>query len=273
MLILKSAPARWLVLPAAALLAGCGSYGTVKDGTTDVPVWPDAEAARPIVPETVRPDLDKLRTVQVGMNKTDVYGLIGHPQYSEGLAGVHEWNFAFLLPDGKGGQTRCQYKILYDDAMLAKQFHWNPQACADLVSPSPLPAPPVAAEEGEVTTMELSTDLLFEFDSARLRAEGVRELDERVVSALTDARKLQRIRLIGYTDRLGSDAYNLQLSQRRADAVKAHLVSKGVPSETVEAVGRGESESRVACQQQSRSALIACLGPNRHVRIEITVEK
>ncbi len=272
MLILKSAPARWLVLPAAALLAGCGSYGTVRDGTTDVPVWPDAEAARPIVPETIRPDLDKLRKVQVGVSKTEVYGLIGHPQYSEGLAGVHEWNFAFLLPDGKGGQTRCQYKILYDDAMLAKQFYWNPQLCADLVNQPP-PAPPVAVEEGEVTTLELSTDMLFEFDSARLRAEGVRMLDERVIAALTDARKLQRIRLTGHADRLGPDDYNLALSQRRADAVKAHLVSKGLPSETVEAVGRGEAESLVSCQQQSRSQLIACLAPNRRVRVEITVDK
>jgi outer membrane protein OmpA-like peptidoglycan-associated protein len=272
MLIPKSAPAWWLVLPAAALLAGCGSYGTVRNGTTDLPVWPDAEAARPIDPETTRPDLENLRKVQPGLSKTEVYGLIGHPQYSEGLAGVHEWNFVFQLPDGRGSQTRCQFKILYDDAMLAKQLYWNPQPCADLVNPS-LPAPPVAAEEGEVTTVELSTDLLFEFDSARLRTEGVGALDERVVSALTNARKLQRIRLVGYTDRLGPDAYNLQLSQRRADAVKAHLVSRGVPSETVEAVGSGKAESLVSCQQQSRPELIACLAPNRRVRVEITVEK
>ncbi|HVJ39777.1 MAG TPA: OmpA family protein [Stenotrophomonas sp.] len=272
MLKLKSAPAWWLALPAAGLLAGCGSYGNVRDGTTDQPVWPEIESARPIVPETVRPDLDKLRKVQAGLGKTEIYQLIGHPQYSEGLAGVHEWNFVFQLPDGKGGQATCQYKILYDDAMLAKQFHWNPQSCAELVNPPAAP-PPVAAEQGQVTTLELSTDMLFEFDSARLRPEGIRVLDERVVAALTDASKLQRIRLTGHADRLGSDAYNLALSQRRADAVKAHLVGKGVPSESVEAVGRGEAESLVSCQQQSRSQLIACLAPNRRVRIEITVDK
>ena len=270
MLNLKNAPPWWLVLPAAGLLTACGSYGTVRDGTTDQPVWPSADAARPLVPETQRPNLDKLRKVQAGLSKTEVYELLGHPQYSEGLAGVHEWNFAFRLPDGRGGETQCQYKILYDNAMLAKQFHWNPQACADLVNP---PAPPIANEQPEVSTMELSTDMLFEFDSARLRAEGVRLLDERVVAALTDARKLQRIRLTGHADRLGSDAYNLQLSQRRADAVKAHLVTKGVPSDTIEAVGRGEADALVTCQQRSRPALIACLAPNRRVRVEITVDK
>jgi len=270
MLKLKSARPWWLVLPAAGVLVGCGSYGTVKDGTTEQPVWPAADAARPIVAETQRPNLDKLRQVQAGLSKTEVYALIGHPQYSEGLAGVHEWNFAFRLPDGRGGEMQCQYKILYDKTMLAKQFHWNPQACAELVNP---PAPPMAIEQPKLSTMELSTDMLFEFDSARLRAEGVRVLDERVVAALTDARKLQRIRLTGHADRLGSDAYNLQLSQRRADAVKAHLVTKGVPSDTIEAIGRGEADALVTCQQRSRSALIGCLAPNRRVRVEITVDK
>jgi len=272
MLKLTTARARWLVLPAAGILAGCGSYGSVRDGTTDQPVWPEVGAARPIEPATQRPDLEKLRKVQVGLSKTEIYDLIGHPQYSEGLGGVHEWNFVFRLPDGRGSETTCQYKILYDDAMLAKQFHWNPQTCADLVNPAP-PIADVAEGQTQVTTLELSTDMLFEFDSAKLRAEGVRALDERVVSALTDARRLQRIRLTGHADRLGSDDYNLRLSQQRADAVKAHLVTKGVPSDSVEAVGRGEANALVTCQQRSRPALIACLAPNRRVRVEITVDK
>ncbi len=108
---------------------------------------------------------------------------------------------------------------------------------------------------------------------ARLRPEGIRALDERVVSALTDAQRLQGIRLSGYADRLGADAYNLSLSQRRAEAVKAHLVAKGVPSESVAAMGRGEADPVVDCQQRSRPALIACLAPNRRVRVEITVDK
>ncbi|MDG2525157.1 OmpA family protein [Stenotrophomonas sp. HITSZ_GD] len=271
MLNLKSAPAAWRVLPVVALLAGCGGYSQVRDGVAEQPVWPDAGEARPIVPETVRPDLDKLRKVQAGMTKTEIYQLIGHPQYREGLAGVHEWNFAFLLPDGSGGEVSCQYKVLFDDAMLARSFHWHPEACAARVNP-PAPAA-VAPAAPQTRTLDLSTDMLFEFDSARLRPEGIQALDERVVAALTDAQRLQGIRLSGYADRLGADDYNLALSQRRADAVKTHLVAKGVPAESVQAEGRGEADPVVDCQQRSWPALISCLAPNRRVRVEITVDK
>jgi outer membrane protein OmpA-like peptidoglycan-associated protein len=271
MLNLKSAPAAWRVLPMVALLAGCGGYSQVRDGATDQLVWPEVGAARPILPETIRPDLDKLRKIQAGMTKTEVYELIGHPQYREGMAGVQEWNFVFALPDGKGNEVTCQYKLLFDDTMLARNDYWHPQACAQIVEP----APPVAAEPppSQTRTLDLSTDMLFEFDSAHLRSEGIRALDERVVQALTDAQRLQGIRLSGYADRLGEDGYNLALSQRRADAVKAHLASKGVPEASIEAVGRGEADPVIDCQQRSRPALIACLAPNRRVRVEITVDK
>ena len=262
---------RWAcVLSGLGLLAGCGSYGKVRDGQTDQPVWPEVGDARPIVAETIRPELDKLRQVKAGMSKTDVYQLIGHPQYREGMAGVHEWNFVFLLPDGRGGETTCQYKILYDDAMLARSFFWKPQACADLVDP---PAAPLEPAAQDVNTVDLSTDMLFEFDSARLRPEGTQALDERVISALTDAKRLQRILLTGHADRMGADAYNLRLSQRRADAVKQYLVGKGVPASSIEAIGRGEADPVVSCNDRGRAALIRCLAPNRRVRVEITVDR
>ncbi|PTN55479.1 OmpA family protein [Stenotrophomonas panacihumi] len=272
MLNLKSARAAGRVLPVVALLAGCGGYSQVRDGATEQPVWPEMGAARPIVPATMRPDLDKLRKVQAGMTKTEVYALIGHPQYREGLVGVNEWNFVFQLPDGSGGTTTCQYKVLFDNAALARNFYWHPVACADRLNPAP-PVAAAPAAPAQTRTLDLSTDMLFEFDSDRLRSEGIRMLDERVVSALTDAQRLQGIRLIGYADRLGADDYNMTLSQRRADAVKAHLVAKGVPAQNIQAEGRGEADPVVDCQQQSRPALIACLASNRRVRVEITVDK
>jgi len=269
---LRTASARWLVLPALGLLAGCGSYGKVRDGTTDQPIWPDVGAARPVVPESVRPDLGKLRSVQAGMTKTEVYERIGHPQYREGLAAVQEWNYVFLLPDAAGTEATCQYKVLYDNQMLAKQFYWHPEACAQRLNPE-APAPVATEAPKVVKTLDLSTDMLFAFNSANLRPEGVRALDERVVSALTDAQRLGGIRLVGHADRLGSDRYNLDLSRRRAEAVKAHLVAKGVPASSIDASGRGEAEPMIECSERARQALIACLAPNRRVRVEITVDK
>ena len=82
------------------------------------------------------------------------------------------------------------------------------------------------------------------------------------------------VTIAGYTDRLGSDEYNVELSQRRANAVKSYLVGKGVAADRLIAVGKGKVDPIVHCDNSARSALIKCLEPNRRVVIEpITVER
>ena len=70
----------------------------------------------------------------------------------------------------------------------------------------------------------------------------------------------------GYTDRLGSEAYNMDLSQRRADRVKARLAEKGVDAQ-ISAVGYGEAHQVKACSNEKGNQLISCLRPNRRVEI------
>jgi len=72
----------------------------------------------------------------------------------------------------------------------------------------------------------------------------------------------------GHTDRIGSDAYNQKLSERRADAVRDYLVSKGVPRDKIEAIGVGKKQPVVQCDQKNFKELIACLQPNRRVEIQ-----
>jgi OOP family OmpA-OmpF porin len=99
------------------------------------------------------------------------------------------------------------------------------------------------------------------------------KLDE-IASTLNANPQIGAITVTGHTDRLGSDQYNQRLSQRRADAVKKYLVSKGVATNRVNAVGKGEKEPVVQCNEKARPALIKCLEPNRRVVVEaITVEK
>ena len=82
------------------------------------------------------------------------------------------------------------------------------------------------------------------------------------------------VTITGYTDRLGSDEYNVELSQRRANDVKSYLVGKGVAADRLIAVGKGKVDPIVHCDNSDRSALIKCLEPNRRVVIEpITVER
>jgi len=76
----------------------------------------------------------------------------------------------------------------------------------------------------------------------------------------------------GHADRLGSDAYNLTLSRRRADTVRDYLVSKGVDRAKIETLGMGEKQPVVQCDQKAMKALIECLQPNRRVDVEVKGE-
>lgn len=71
----------------------------------------------------------------------------------------------------------------------------------------------------------------------------------------------------GYTDRLGAESYNMGLSQRRADAVKAYFVSNGFASNQITAIGHGKADQLVACETEKGQALKDCLRPNRRVII------
>jgi OmpA-OmpF porin, OOP family len=136
--------------------------------------------------------------------------------------------------------------------------------------PAPLPPPPPPAPRFERVT--LSATELFAFDSADLRMPQTK-LDE-IARTLSGTSSNETITITGYTDRLGSDAYNQKLSQRRADAVKAYLTSKGVSGSRLNAQGKGESNPVVTCNDKKRADLIKCLEPNRRVEVEqIVIER
>ena len=84
----------------------------------------------------------------------------------------------------------------------------------------------------------------FDYDQAALRARGENILDG-VATCLTEGSlKGQTITLVGHTDPRGSDAYNVDLGQRRAAAARDYLVSRGVPSNQLVTISRGEEKAR-----------------------------
>jgi outer membrane autotransporter protein len=142
-----------------------------------------------------------------------------------------------------------------------------------LPPPSPPPPPPPPAPPQPVT-LRLSADALFDFDSAQLRNEGRQSLDV-LVEGL---RNLQYQVLIvgGHTDRLGAEAYNQALSERRANSVRDYLVQSGIPANDVRATGYGESRpitTAQQCQGDSSPTLIACLQPDRRVEVEVSATR
>ena len=74
----------------------------------------------------------------------------------------------------------------------------------------------------------LDSKVLFDFDKAVLKPEGKAAIDSLVVGKLAQIQKLEVVLVTGHTDRIGTEAYNQKLSERRADAVRDYLVSKGV---------------------------------------------
>ncbi|MDD2157404.1 OmpA family protein [Glaesserella parasuis] len=239
------------VLSAIAItITACGSLSKVSDeGTTEKPVFPK-------IPESKFnhdgsqfgswPNWENVRQIEKGMNKDQLYNLIGPPHFSEGLYEVHEWDYAFNYRE-KGVHKICQFKILFDKNMNAQSFFWYPNGC-----------------NGN-SSFNLVGDFLFDFDKDILTTKG-REVVDNVAEQLKSS-GAEKVKLVGYADRLGSEEYNLDLSQRRANMVKARLVEQGIKV-PIEAVGYGKANQVKACDGESGQALRDCLRPNR--RVEIT---
>lgn len=128
---------------------------------------------------------------------------------------------------------------------------------------------PVAAP-AEAKTFSLSSDVLFNSGKYNLKPQAEATLDN-VYGEIAQVTNPQ-VAVAGYADRMGSEAYNLKLSQKRAETVANYLVSKGVNSQTITATGYGEANpvtGNTCDAVKGRKALIACLAPDR--RVEITL--
>jgi len=80
------------------------------------------------------------------------------------------------------------------------------------------------------------------------------------------------ITAVGHTDRFGTEAYNQRLSERRVDAVKTYLVSKGIEPTRIHTEGKGETQpvtKASECAGRKSAKTIACLQPDRRVDIEV----
>ena len=141
----------------------------------------------------------------------------------------------------------------------------KPSAKPAAPAAKPAAKPAVSPASAKVT---LSADALFDFDKAVIKSDAKAKLDD-LVGKIKGV-NLEVVIAIGHTDRIGSNAYNMKLSLRRADAVKAYLISKGIPANRIYTEGKGEKQPVKDCPRMKDSKkLIACLAPNRRVEVEV----
>jgi OOP family OmpA-OmpF porin len=212
----------------------------------------------------------------LGYQHTNYDGLEGDSNVTASLGGGLMWD---LYRNGDGSRTvqlrpeaRARWDFQTGDTLLdivgqiGVAFGWGPPRPAPQVEEPPAPpAPPPAPEkcadgDGDGVCdaddkcpstpagtkvdkvgcpLEQTLKLLFDFDSAELRPESITEL-ERVVKFMNDV-PFAKAMVEGHTDSVGSDAYNLALSDRRAKAVFDYLASRGVDPARLSSVGKGET--------------------------------
>jgi len=108
--------------------------------------------------------------------------------------------------------------------------------------------------------------VLFDFDKSAIKPEFKDRLD--ALSGQIRDINLEVVIAIGHADLVGTTTYNQKLSVRRAEAVKAYLVSKGLEANRIYTEGKGETQPVKACPKMCGKTLIDCLYPNRRVEME-----
>ncbi|MFP3569456.1 OmpA family protein [Paraburkholderia sp. SIMBA_030] len=216
-------------------------------------------AANPVLRtvSTVRPDLWKI----VNTIKADP-AVIQCPAAQQPLAcaevelmqtGHDAWKRSFSAAEKRLPEVRDNLRKSAETALQCAQ-----------VKPEPVPA---AQPPQKIT---LRADSLFRFNGGSVGAimpAGKQRLDA-VVTGLKQAATIRELRVTGFTDPLGSNAYNRRLSLQRAQTVKQYLRSHGVTL-PITVQGLGDANQVVACKETKRGELVRCLAPNRRVEIEL----
>ncbi len=137
--------------------------------------------------------------------------------------------------------------------------------------PTPAPTPPKAEEP-------VTASVLFDFNRSEVRPGEALKLDE--LAARIKARTFDRVDAVGHADRIGANAYNLALSKRRADAVQAYLVGKGIDAGRIRTEAKGEDEAvtgeackNMGLENRKNQKLVECLQRDRRVEVNLAATR
>jgi len=169
------------------------------------------------------------------MNKTlklVLAGVISVAATATSAQNVDNWVNSTGISWKNGDGTLCWRDASWTPATAAK-------GCDGFLAPKAAAAAAAPASKVTQSKITLQADTLYDFDKATLKAEGMATLDK--IARDLSKIKLEVVIAVGNTDSVGTDAYNMALGQRRAQSVKAYLVSKGVDGSRVYTESKGKS--------------------------------
>lgn len=168
----------------------------------------------------------------------------------------------------KSGFGLCWHAVT--DPAKAYTADCDPAPVAAYFEPKPQQVAAVAATVAASRRVTLDADTLFDFDKAVLRPAGRVALDD-FINKIKGINP-ETIMAVGHADRFGSEGYNQRLSEKRVEAVKGYMVSKGIEPNRMSTEGKGEMQPVTKageCDGAKSAKVIACLQPDRRVEVEV----
>lgn len=202
-------------------------------------------------------DIRRVEERQSDLTKSDVGGFLGSPNEAGSTLQASNWLYNINLPLTENAYLVCQYRVSFAQDRVVKT-EWRRPQCQQRY-----------AELSEPQEYTLSADLLFGFDSAAIAPQGNVAIRQ-IASEIRQNFASPSIAVLGYSDRIGAENYNMQLSERRAEAVTTALINSGVDPSWIMYEGRGASAPVAICDGAVGGALKSCLSPNRRVDISLS---
>ena len=231
-----------------SMLAVSAAFAASAVAQTPTPIAP------PFAPVTQDIQAAKPKSAYVqdarGVIARDPYGLCWRTGY---------WTPADAVPG-------CDLPLCTDpETLVDGKCVAPPPPPAPAPAPAPVAAAPIVAAAPTSQKVSFAADAFFDFDKAVLKPEGKAKLDD--LTSKLGSINLEVIIAVGHTDSIGTNAYNQKLSIRRAEAVKAYIVGKGVEANRVYTEGKGETQP-VADNKTAEGR-----AKNRRVEIEVVGTK
>jgi len=180
---------------------------------------------------------------------------------------------AFTASGAASAQTVDNWRGAFGDTwkngtneLCWRNTFWTPATGIPGCDGVPVAQKAVTKATPSASKVVFNADTFFDFDKYALKPEGRQLLDQ--VAQQAQGLDLETIIAVGHTDSIGTEAYNLKLSERRANAVKAYLVSKGIDPNRIYTEGKGKahpvaSNSTAAGRAQNRRVEIEIVGSRR----------